>query len=434
MRGPSVPVARCAAPRLETALRGPRHPDPGTARRLLLGVLVSRIAVVGTGIVGLAVAARLAERGDEVVVLEKEQAVALHQTGRNSGVIHSGLYYAPGSLKAKMSRAGAVSMTKFAEENGIETRRCGKLVVATNESQVAGLHKLADRAVEHGIDARLLDTKHAAEFEPHVRAVEALRVESTGTIDYSQVCRALARSVTEHDGEVRFGSEVLGARTSGARVDIETSRGVVRADGFVNCAGLFSDRVAAASGLEPDARIVPFRGEYFELAPHAADLVRGLIYPVPDPRFPFLGVHLTRMMDGSVHAGPNAVLALAREGYHKLDIVPRDILGSLAWPGLWRLGARNLVPGAHEVFRSFSRRLFAASLAELVPEIVRADLIPAPAGVRAQAIRRDGTLVDDFLVQRSARQVHVLNAPSPAATASLEIARHIVDELDVVLA
>ena len=224
-----------------------------------------------------------------------------------------------------------------------------------------------------------------------------------------------------------------GAHTTGGSVEVDTSVGAVRADGFVNCAGLFSDRVAAASGLEPDARIVPFRGEYFELAPRAADLVRGLVYPVPDPRFPFLGVHLTRMMDGSVHAGPNAVLALAREGYRWSDVVPRDVLDALTWPGLWRLGARNLVPGAHEVFRSMSRRLFAASLAELVPAITRADLLPAPAGVRAQAIRRDGSLVDDFLVQRAPRQVHVLNAPSPAATASLEIARHITAELDAVL-
>ena len=394
---------------------------------------MSRVVVVGTGIVGLAVAARLAARGDEVVVLDKEKALALHQTGRNSGVIHSGLYYAPGSLKAKMSRAGSESMLTFAADHGIAARRTGKLVVATTAGQVPGLRKLAARAAVHGIEARLLDPAQAAEHEPHVKVVEALRVESTGTIDYTQVCRALAQIVTAHDGEVRFGVEVQGAHTTGGSVEVDTSVGAVRADGFVNCAGLFSDRVAAASGLEPDARIVPFRGEYFELAPRAADLVRGLVYPVPDPRFPFLGVHLTRMMDGSVHAGPNAVLALAREGYRWSDVVPRDVLDALTWPGLWRLGARNLVPGAHEVFRSMSRRLFAASLAELVPAITRADLLPAPAGVRAQAIRRDGSLVDDFLVQRAPRQVHVLNAPSPAATASLEIARHITAELDAVL-
>jgi L-2-hydroxyglutarate oxidase len=288
--------------------------------------------------------------------------------------------------------------------------------------------------VANQIEATLLDPAEARVHEPHVDAVAALHVPSTGIVDYTGVCRVLARTVTEHSGEIRFGTQVRGARTSGGRVTVQTSRGDVVADGFVNCAGLFSDRLAAGSGLEPEARIVPFRGEYFELVPERADLVRGLIYPVPDPRFPFLGVHLTAMVHGGVHAGPNAVLALAREGYRWSDVVPRDLAASLSWPGLWRLGARNLAPGAREVFRSLSRRQFAASLAELVPGITATDLVPAPAGVRAQALRRDGSLVDDFLVQRAPRQVHVLNAPSPAATASLEIARHIVDELDLVRA
>jgi (S)-2-hydroxyglutarate dehydrogenase len=395
---------------------------------------VARIVVVGTGIVGLAVAARLAERGDEVLVLEKEHELALHQTGRNSGVIHSGIYYPPGSLKARMGRAGAASMYAFAREHGVAARRTGKLIVATRDSQVPGLRKLADRAVANQIEATLLDPAEARVHEPHVDAVAALHVPSTGIVDYTGVCRVLARTVTENSGEIRFGTQVRGARTTGGRVTVQTSRGDVVADGFVNCAGLFSDRLAAGSGLEPEARIVPFRGEYFELVPERAHLVRGLIYPVPDPRFPFLGVHLTAMVHGGVHAGPNAVLALAREGYRWSDVVPRDLAASLSWPGLWRLGARNLVPGAREVFRSLSRRQFAASLAELVPGITATDLVPAPAGVRAQALRRDGSLVDDFLVQRAPRQVHVLNAPSPAATASLEIARHIVDELDLVRA
>lgn len=394
---------------------------------------MARIVVVGTGIVGLAVAARLAERGDEVVVLEKEPALALHQTGRNSGVIHSGLYYAPGSLKARMSHAGARSMVEFARANGVPTVPTGKLVVATREAERAGLAALAERAAANGVDATLLDSAGAREHEPYVRAVAALHVPSTGIISYTAVCEALARIVTNSSGEIRFGTTVHSARTVDGHVVVETSGGEVHADGLVACAGLFSDRLALASGLEPHARIVPFRGEYFELAPEREHLVRGLVYPVPDPRFPFLGVHLTKMIDGGVHAGPNAVLALAREGYRWSDVVPRDVLGSVGWPGLWRLGARNLVPGAREVFRSLSRRSFAASLSQLVPGIEHDDLVPAPAGVRAQALRRDGQLVDDFLVERAPRQVHVLNAPSPAATASLEIAKKLVEELDAVV-
>jgi L-2-hydroxyglutarate oxidase len=395
--------------------------------------------VVGTGIVGLAVAARLAERGDEVTVLEKEDALAQHQTGRNSGVVHSGLYYAPGSLKATMAAAGARSMVGYARDRGVAVDVCGKLVVATEEDEVPGLLKLADRAVANGVPARRVDPDEAREHEPHVRAVAALRVESTGIVDYPGVCRALAADIEAAGGRILLGEEIVAARTvddgpgTRGRVEVRTTRADREADALVVCAGLHADRVARACGLEPEARIVPFRGEYFELTPEAGELVRGLIYPVPDPRFPFLGVHLTRGIEGHVHAGPNAVLALAREGYTWHDVSPRDVADSLAWPGLWRLAARNLVPGAAEVGRSLSRQAFARSLARLVPGITAADLVPAPAGVRAQALRRDGALVDDFLVQTTGRQVHVLNAPSPAATASLEIARHIVEQLDTTL-
>lgn len=395
---------------------------------------MSRVVVVGTGIVGLAVAARLAERGDEVVVLDKEREIALHQTGRNSGVIHSGLYYPPGSLKARMSRAGAESMLRFALDHGIPARRTGKLVVATREDQVRGLQALAQRAEANGIEATLLDESGARREEPHVRAVAALKVSSTGIVDYRAVCHALAGIVAERSGTIELGTGVVRARTTAAGVVVETSRGEVTGDTFISCAGLYSDRLAEASGLEPTARIVPFRGEYFELTPEAAHLVKGLIYPVPDPRFPFLGVHLTRSVHDGVHAGPNAVLALAREGYRWTDVVPRDLVGSLTWPGLWRMGVRNVVPGGREVVRSLSTRVFAASLAELVPEVGRAHLVPAPAGVRAQALRRDGTMVDDFVIGRAPRQLHVLNAPSPAATASLEIAAHLVSQLDAVTA
>lgn len=395
---------------------------------------MSRIVVVGSGIVGLAVAARLAGRGDEVVVLEKEQDIAQHQTGRNSGVIHSGIYYAPGSLKARMSAAGARSMARFAQERGVAFERTGKLIVATRPEQVPGLRRLEQRAADNGVPARLLEPAEAREHEPYVRTVGALRVETTGIVDYTGVCRALLEDIRAASGEVRLGTALVSARPEAGGVVVETSRGIVRADALVNAAGLHSDRVAAASGVEPQARIVPFRGEYFELVPDRRYLVRGLIYPVPDPRFPFLGVHLTKTTDGGVHAGPNAVLALAREGYRWRDVDPRDVADSLTWPGLWRLGARNLVPGAKEVVRSLLRPSFAASLAELVPGITTRDLVPAPAGVRAQAMLRDGSLVDDFLIQRAARQVHVLNAPSPAATASLEIAAHLEKEVDAVLA
>ncbi|NKY09181.1 L-2-hydroxyglutarate oxidase [Cellulomonas hominis] len=393
---------------------------------------MARIVVVGAGIVGLAVAARLSARGDEVTVVDKEDAVARHQTGRNSGVVHSGLYYAPGSLKARLAVAGARSMVEYARSRGVPVRTDGKLVVATDESELPGLHRLAERAPLNDVPARMLTPDEAREYEPHVRCVAALRVESTGTVDYAGVCRALAEDVRAAGGHLALGESFVAARTVGDRVDVRTDAHDREADALVACAGLQADRVALASGVDPGARIVPFRGEYYGLRPEAAALVRGLVYPVPDPRFPFLGVHLTRGVDGSVHAGPNAVLALAREGYSWSRVVPRDVADALSWPGLWRLARHNLVPGAAEVVRSLSARTFAASLARLVPGITAEDLMPAPAGVRAQALRRDGSMVDDFLVRTSPRQVHVINAPSPAATASLEIARHVVDELDAV--
>lgn len=390
---------------------------------------MSRVVVVGSGIVGLAVAARLVECGDEVVVLEKESDLAQHQTGRNSGVIHSGLYYKPGSFKALMCQAGARSMKEFAEANDVAFDVPGKLVVATDQKQRPQLDLLSERAAANGVPARVVTCDEARDYEPNVNCVAALRVETTGIIDYTGVCRVLARNITDGGGSIRFTEEFRSAKSVGEHVIVTTAGDQIEADYLVNCAGLYSDRVAAASGVTPDVRIVPFRGEYFELTPQKQNLVRGLIYPVPDPRFPFLGVHLTRMIDGSVHAGPNAVLALAREGYRWRDINPGELAGSLAWPGLWRLGAKNVVPGAQEMLRSASRALFARSLARLVPGIGKADLVPAKAGVRAQALNRDGSLVDDFYIQKAQRQVHVLNAPSPAATCALEIAKSIVSDV-----
>lgn len=390
---------------------------------------MAHVVVIGAGVVGLAVAARLTRDGHDVTVLEKEDAPARHQTGRNSGVVHSGLYYAPGSLKARLSVAGARSMTAFARERGVAVEVTGKLVVATTPEQVPGLHRLAARAEANGVPARLVGPAGAREHEPHVRCVDALHVATTGIVDYVGVCGALAADVRAAGGQVRLGTSVLAAREEPDRVVVRTHADEVVADALVACAGLHADRVARACGIRPSARVVPFRGEYFTLRPAAARLVHGLVYPVPDPSFPFLGVHLTRMVDGGVHAGPNAVLALAREGYTWRDVDARDVADALTWPGLWRMSARHLVPGAREVARSLSRRSFARSLAQLVPALGVEDLEPAPAGVRAQAVARDGRLVDDFLVERTARQVHVLNAPSPAATAALEIADHVVDRL-----
>ncbi|MEP6632036.1 MAG: L-2-hydroxyglutarate oxidase [Lapillicoccus sp.] len=392
-----------------------------------------RVLVVGGGIVGLATARALAQRGDALTVLEKEARIGAHQTGRNSGVIHSGLYYAPGSLKATLAVRGAASMTAYARAHGVLVETTGKLVVATSRAEIPGLHALAARAVANGVPARLLTAAEAAAYEPHVACVEALRVEATGIVDYPGVCRALAADLAGAGGVVRRSTALAGVTptASGRPLRVRLQGGeVLETDVLVACAGLQADLVARACGLEPQARILPFRGEYMELVAQREHLVRGLVYPVPDPRFPFLGVHLTRTVLGGVHAGPNAVLALRREGYTWRDVDLGELRDALGWPGLWRLGRGNLVPGAREVVRSLSRAAFARSVARLVPGITAADLVPAPAGVRAQAVRRDGTLVDDFLVQTAPRQVHVLNAPSPAATASLEIAAHLVAQVD----
>jgi L-2-hydroxyglutarate oxidase len=395
-------------------------------------VTVTRYVVIGAGIVGLATAHRLRqERPDaELIVLEKEPRVAAHQTGHNSGVIHAGVYYRPGSLKARLCRAGSRSIVEFCAEHQLPVQVCGKLIVATDPAELPRLHALHERARANRLAVSLLTPAEAAEHEPRVACVAALHVPSTGIVDFAAVCRTLATLVEKAGGQVRLGTRVTAIRERpGGSFRLATTGGEVGADVIVNCAGLHADRVARLAGVVPPARIIPFRGEYYELLPERRDLVRGLIYPVPDPRLPFLGVHLTRMVNGGVHAGPNAVLATAREGYRWGRVSPRDLAGIVSWPGMWRLGSRHLRYGLAEVRRSLSRRRFAADLARLVPELTAADLVPAGAGVRAQAVGRDGGLVDDFLIVARPGQLHVLNAPSPAATSSLEIARHLVAQL-----
>lgn len=389
------------------------------------------VLVIGGGIVGLSTAYAIsrAAPGIDLVVLEKEDGPARHQTGRNSGVIHSGIYYRPGSLKARFATEGAAEMVRFCAEHGITHEVTGKLIVATERAELPGLHSLVQRGRENGIPVRELGPAQIAEWEPEVRGLAAIRVETTGVCDF----KAVAARLAELSGaDVRYDAGVVAVDRRPWGVAVRTASGaVVRARALVNCAGLHCDRVARLAGDDPGMRIVPFRGEYFDLS--RPDLVRGLVYPVPDPAFPFLGVHLTRGFDGSVHVGPNAVPATAREGYGWGVVRPGELAQTLAWPGSWRIAGRHWRYGAGEVRRSLSKRAFTDAVRRLLPAVTEADLTPSPAGVRAQAVLRDGTLVDDFLIRRAPRTVHVLNAPSPAATASLpigrEVARLVLEEL-----
>ncbi|MDH4276601.1 MAG: L-2-hydroxyglutarate oxidase [Acidimicrobiia bacterium] len=390
---------------------------------------VTDCVIVGGGILGLAVAAELSKRRPDasITLIEKETELARHQTGRNSGVIHSGIYYTPGSLKAKLCRGGRDSMVRFAAEHGIAHELCGKLIVATRPDQLDRMKALHDRGRENGLDVSLISPDEAAEIEPHVNCVGAVRVPSTGIIDYVGVCHALADQARDRGVTIRLGEKVTGIEPDTASHRVVTDRGDIRTRFVITCGGQYSDKLARAEGGDPDAQIVPFRGEYYELVPEREHLVRTLIYPVPDPAFPFLGVHFTKMIGGGVHAGPNAVLALAREGYSKTDVNLRELAEVLAYPGFRRLAAKHWRTGIDEMIRSFSRKRFTASLQELIPEVRSEDLVPSPAGIRAQALRPDGSLVDDFLLVERPRALHVCNAPSPAATASLEIAGTIVD-------
>ncbi|MFC7819396.1 L-2-hydroxyglutarate oxidase [Streptomyces sp. NPDC057367] len=382
------------------------------------------VLVIGGGIVGLSTAYAItrAAPGTRVTVLEKEPGPARHQTGRNSGVIHSGVYYRPGSLKARFAVRGAAEMVKFCAEYGIPHAVTGKLIVATDRTELPRLHALVQRARENGIPVRELGAAQIPEYEPEVTGLAAIHVGTTGVCDYVAVARQLAHA---SGAEIRYGAQVQRVdRRPGRGVAVRTRSGdVLRARIMVNCAGLHCDEVARLTGDDPGMRIVPFRGEYYELA--RPELVRGLVYPVPDPAFPFLGVHLTRGIDGGVHVGPNAVPALAREGYGWGVVRPRELGGTLAWPGSWRTARRHWRYGAGELRRSLSKAAFTTAVRRLLPAVTEDGLVAAPAGVRAQAVLADGTLVDDFLIQEGAHAVHVLNAPSPAATASLPIGREV---------
>jgi (S)-2-hydroxyglutarate dehydrogenase len=389
--------------------------------------------VIGGGIVGLSVARSLLESRSSlrVAVLEKEDDWARHQTGRNSGVIHSGIYYKPGSLKAKLCREGNQRLLEFCREHDIRHEVCGKVIVATTPLEIPLMEKLYERAIANGLTVKRLSASEVKEIEPNVSCLAGIRVPSTGIVDFGSVCQKLAELIAARGGELRLGTKLLGLRSNGQHAVVETSKGTLAARRIINCAGLHSDRVAKLDGAQPGARIVPFRGEYYELKPERRALVKNLIYPVPDPHFPFLGVHFTRMINGSVHAGPNAVLSLKREGYHRTSFDLRDFLDTMTYGGFWRLAAKHARSGLAEIHRSFSKKAFVRSLQNLIPEICEEDLEPGTAGVRAQALRPDGGLVDDFLIINTASATHVCNAPSPAATASLEIGRVIASQMPV---
>ena len=388
-------------------------------------------AVIGGGIVGLSTAMQLARQYPHarILMLEKEASPALHQTGRNSGVIHSGIYYKPGSYKARFARAGSSSMVDFCREHDIPHEVCGKVIVATQEKERQGLDNLFQRGQQNGLPVSKISPQELNEIEPHVRCVAGIHVPTTGITNYRNVSQKYLELFLEQGGQAMFENEVRQIIDRGSTHLIKTTRSEFEAKFLVNCAGLYSDRITRLAGKDPGIKIVPFRGEYYQLAPSKRHLVKTLIYPVPNPDFPFLGVHFTRMIDGSVHCGPNAVLAFKREGYKKTDFNLRDFCETMSYRGFWRLARKNFGEGMKEIYRSVSKAAFVHSLQQLIPGVEAADLVPCEAGVRAQALLNDGRLVDDFLIVRGQNALHVCNAPSPGATASLEIGKAIVGQI-----
>ncbi len=386
------------------------------------------VVVIGGGLVGLASALAIQPRAPSLLVIEAESHVAAHQSGHNSNVVHSGLYYKPGSHRARNCVEGREALFRFCEEHGVPFERCGKIVVASTQEQLAQLTQLHQRAQANGlVGVRRLRAEELTDYEPHVVGCGGLHVPETGIVDFATVAKTYARLLRERGATIQFGARVQGARVSSSNVILQTTAGDVECGGLIACAGLHSDRVAAMCGLSTRDAIMPFRGEYYELVPERRHLVRNLIYPTPDPRFPFLGVHFTRMVSGHIEAGPNAVLALKREGYRLWQVSPRDLWDMARYPGAWRLLRRHWRSAAAEYRRSMSKTAFLQTLRVLIPELRAADIVPAGAGVRAMAVGRDGSLVDDFRIEQSGRMIHVLNAPSPAATASLSIGRTVAD-------
>jgi L-2-hydroxyglutarate oxidase len=387
------------------------------------------VIVVGAGIVGLATAYQLIKKKPElnILVIEKEHQVARHQTGHNSGVIHSGIYYKPGSLKAKNCIEGYEMLLAFCNENNIKYELCGKVIVATNQDEVKLLDAIYERGLENGLSKiKKLNQEELKSIEPHVNGVAGIQVPYTGIIDYVEVAEKYAQLFKEKGGSIKCGEKVLDIlENKDQEVEVKTTNGTYFCDLLINCAGLYSDKVATIAEKKHNVRIIPFRGEYYKLKKEAKHLVKHLIYPVPDPNFPFLGVHFTRMIDGNIEAGPNAVFAFKKEGYKKTDINLRELLGSLVWPGFRKVAIKYWKTGLGEYKRSFSKSAFTSALQKLIPEIKAENLIPAQAGVRAQACDKNGGLIDDFLFVDTKNQIHVLNAPSPAATSSLSIGNHI---------
>lgn len=388
-------------------------------------------AIVGGGIIGLSTGMALTKRypGAKIVMIEKEKDWAHHQTGHNSGVIHSGIYYKPGSFKAKFARVGNAQMVRFCQEHGIDYDVCGKVIVATEPEELPLMDNLYDRGLQNGLDVTKISAGELKEIEPHVRGLGAIRVPSCGIADYKGVSRKFAEIIQEGGGDIRLDTKVENISEKSDHVTIETNRGTIKSRFLINCAGLHSDRVAKMAGMNTGMKIVPFRGEYYELAPEKRYLVKHLIYPVPNPDFPFLGVHFTRMINGEVHAGPNAVLAFKREGYTKKDINVKDLLEVLTYPGFWKMAMPNMKEGMKEYVRSFSKQAFLHSLQRLIPELTEKDIIPTHAGVRAQALMHDGSMVDDFAIFPGQNSLHICNAPSPAATASIQIGNAVVERI-----
>ena len=386
------------------------------------------IVIIGGGILGLSTAMQLLERSPQwrVAVVEKEEELATHQTGHNSGVMHSGIYYRPGSRKAQFCVAGLNNMIKFCEENEIEFQQCGKVIVALHESELGRLQDLYERGTANGVrDLEIVGPERLKEIEPHTAGVRALWAPHTGIVDFTKVAAAFANKFHQAGGDIFTGAAVKKITRSTGSVALETTKGTLQAKYLINCAGLYADKVASMTGENIGVRIIPFRGEYYTLRQESHHLVSGLIYPVPDPQFPFLGVHFTRNIKGHVEAGPNAVMALRREGYRKRDFSLGDSLGNLAYPGFWKMALKYWKIGMGEVYRSYSRRVFLRDLQRLLPEIQNSDLASGGSGVRAQAVARDGSLLDDFSIIQSGDAIHVLNAPSPGATSSLAIGEHI---------